>query len=180
MPVFPKTKRLLYLSILAVLATLSVGGGLVYLLFKGTRDRDLLMETVQSKQEASVKASSLLKTLSMTKDDQVELDRYVIGKDGPVSFVEMLEKLALDRGLELDVSALSVVPDPQYRYFEKVVLSVETKGSFSKLLSFITLLETLPYKVTMTEFYFDKFSATDKKAGETWRLIFTMEAYKMK
>jgi hypothetical protein len=79
------------------------------------------------------------------------------------SLVDYLEKLGKDNGTDLSVSSIDPVRDSK-----SIVITVSIKGSFSKVINSISLIENSPYQVHINSIYLNKDSsvALDPKSGK--------------
>jgi hypothetical protein len=107
-------------------------------------------------QEESVRAMKNL--VRESEDERNELEGYLLSRDNPAYFLELLEDLGDDSGVRVTVSALTEesaapkgddtpmfggVGDP------RIHVQLEAVGGFAELYHFVTLLEHMPYAATV-------------------------------
>jgi hypothetical protein len=96
--------------------------------------------------------------LQNTKQSREELSGYFVPLDDPTPFLELVESVARDAGVVMSVEKLDMVTEDVSGAEKgkeksvKVVLAVE--GSWQEVYHFISLLEVLPYIVTITDSVF--------------------------
>ena len=153
--------------ILAILTGTS-GSYLFYLVQK--ENARILKATGESKylttrEEKILSQKNLLKD---TEDRRKKLVSYTLDKDEEVDFIERVEKIARDNGINADVQA------SEERFFKDkkdkdgamaLKLSISYAGSWSNAFRFLLLLENIPYKKTWSALSLEKISGgqlTDK------------------
>lgn len=92
-------------------------------------------------------AGELRTSVREVQDDIASLDSTFFKREDVVSFLELLEKMAMIRDLDIVIHTAEVV-DGQ-RFSARFHFSL--KGSFSDIVSFITMLENAPYLVQLQE-----------------------------
>ncbi len=94
--------------------------------------------------------------------DLSSLDGLIISQKKVVSFIEMIERLGGNMGLE--THTLSVNTDEA-----TVRIALETDGSWARSMDFIRALENLPYKVVL-----DETTTASNFESEGWHTNITM------
>lgn len=145
------TKRIcIILAVLILLALGAVYG--LYMLIQHSTEKIVAHETEQQKLAAEVEADRSLRVYIATAGGDIDrLSSRIVAKDGTVAFIEMIEGLARGAGLKITVDAVNYTDSTDKEHFENLNLNVATQGSWNATNKFLALLETLPYKVTITQ-----------------------------
>lgn len=162
---FSSNKKLI---ITIILSTLAVAGS--FLLFlgifgetkKNTRERaDIASEISASEgKRALLRNAEIL--LTRHGDEIARIQNVYIDGDNQVEFIEEIERLArtTHNNLFLDVS--HAASDEKDLGFEITLEAIEKNA-----LDFLTLLELLPYEITITKINFQKLGPGSPRASET-------------
>ncbi|MBA3550846.1 hypothetical protein H0W32_01395 [Patescibacteria group bacterium] len=145
------TKKILIF--LAVFITIACSGiyGMYYIISKAGH-KVAGYELQQQKLISELEADRSLKQFLATSGPDIEkLSSRIVSRDGTVAFLEMIEKIARDTGLIIDTESVNVAASPiNIEEFETLNLVLSTRGTWSNTYRFLSILETLPYKVTIT------------------------------
>lgn len=125
----------------------------------------------------------------LLKDIQPDLDKLssrLVASEGAVPFIDTIETLARETGLAITTQSISQAQAPEGAdTFERLQLVLSTDGSWSSTYKFLTLLETLPYKITLKSTSFTREDAgtatvsTSTKA-KNWKSSFIVDVLKHK
>lgn len=103
-----------------------------------------------------------LRTLVLeAQDDVASLDNTFFKREDVVSFLELLEKMAVIRDLDIVIHTAEVVDGQKFSARFRFSL----KGSFSDIASFITMLENAPYLVQLQELSLNKMGEENVSAS---------------
>lgn len=136
-----------------------------------------------SRQDYLISTQKLIDDLSV---DLQSVDSSIIAVDADVSFIEDLELLAEDNGLEIDIESLVVEDSPTLAAANVATLKakIKTSGKWSGTYSFLTELESLPFKVKVNKFSMTNISKDSgldvKKNGQQWQGGFEIVVLKYK
>lgn len=142
---FRKTKLILILSILGFLAAL---GGYVYVFHMvavaGADTASLQVETSALEVKES-KIGELKKTLASIQAEEPVLNSYFIDANDIVPFLETIEDYGRKTNVTVKFNSVDIKQSP-------AALSVllVSKGTFTDLYHFISLVEAAPYQFTVT------------------------------
>lgn len=131
-----------------------------------------------SKKETDV--LELKKTLEDTEEDRSKLRQFIIGDDDVANFLELVENTARGQGLQVATKAVTVEPIKDTALFEQLSLTLEVEGEYQGVASMISLLETLPYQVSITSVALERTSLKGDVAPQVWRGRFMMKVTKEK
>lgn len=138
------SKTFLFVVLVNLCALLLWGGAFFYL--GNLKDR-LAMRTAELSQVRAntLAAASLEKLLSETEGDRAKLREFFVTEETTAVFLEKLESLAQATGVEFDPISLQ-------KEEKTLVLHFQSTGSFSAIYSFLKMVETLPYKLSLENF----------------------------
>jgi hypothetical protein len=108
---------------------------------------------------------------SSISGELVIFDRLVLSDNNLVSLIESIENVG--KALALDAHIVSVVgkkQDVKSTEPEKVTIVVEARGMWAPVFSFLHALESLPYRVMVSD-------TSLVKEGESWHLRITLLFY---
>lgn len=107
-------------------------------------------EEIGSKAEQDARLDALKRLLADSAGDRAEASGRFVSQDGVVSFIQTVEGLAKAQGLQVKTTGVSTVElATSSKYYEQVRLDIETSGSWQKNFTFLKLIESLPYSVTL-------------------------------
>lgn len=88
------------------------------------------------------RASALKKLVDDIAPQTEKINSYYVSGDGTVSFIEMVESLGKDAGVLATISSVSDAD-------QKLHLVVTYEGSWQNCMHFISLVQTLPYDISI-------------------------------
>lgn len=154
-----KTKKLFIVFTVLVLFALALYIFLFLHIAKEGRTISALKNDISVTTEKEGKLRSVQAVLRETEDERARLDDYFIAKDGVVSFIELIEAFGGISGAVIDVSTVDVGPlvskaDTTAKdtdsFAELILLSFKVNGIWQEVLHTFALLESLPYKISIT------------------------------
>ena len=84
-------------------------------------------------------AGALEKLVNDTETERRQIDSYFVGADQTVDFVEYLESLARDAGVNFKIISLGI-EQAKDDFKDQIILRAEAAGGWSSLINFMTLL----------------------------------------
>ncbi len=143
-------KILIFLAVFIAIACSGVYG-MYYIISKAgykVAGYELQQQKLISELEAD---RSLKKFLTTSGPDIEKLSSRIVSRDGTVAFLEMIEKTARDTGLVINTKSVNVTAVPTHiEEFETLNLVLSTEGTWNNTYRFLSILETLPYKVIIS------------------------------
>jgi|GEM_PF-2798846 len=170
------------ISLIAATLAFVVAGGIFFYFYRtigsvNAHIGELTAQVTQnSKKEEQLR--SLKALFADTASQRGAVDTYFIGQDGVVPFLERLETLGKETGVDLEVSSVSVEKsDAPQAVLEKVPLTLSIAGSFTAVMRFINLLEKIPIPGELTLARLDR-----AESGKTfiWKASITGSFSKIK
>lgn len=153
-------KHLITISVLSLLAL----GSLALWVFIGVKAHSLKDEAVSIESDMATKTSesaylnSVRNVLKSSKSDLAAINSRFIDKDGVPSFIDLLERKAKTAGVQADFGSIVITPADAGGGTLK--LSMTGSGTWSNIIQFISVLESLPYASRIET---ASFSTIDKK-----------------
>lgn len=166
------------LSSVGLLTVLAIVG--YYFLFQSIQDRAIHTSEMQNQIEEAVgRESYLLSLKNVLADNKKELallSGRVVAKDGTGAFLDKLESLGRLAGVTISTDTLGVGASGEGTdgFIEQIGLGISVTGSYSSVRHFLSLLETVPYSITMPSVSLEQDGG---KAGKgLWRGVFKITA----
>lgn len=162
-----QNSKLKIITALVAIINIALVGGVGYLYYELGVTKDTLIEITKERLEIERQISNALATedsIKNTAEDRKKIDSYFIdSREETIALLTNIESLADDVGVEVDVDidVKSVVLNEK----DRQILSskIEAMGTFQTLYRFVSILESLPYKVTITGLNMKRVT---KKTGE--------------
>ncbi len=192
-----KITRIKKIFILCVIMNVVVFGVYTFLFLdikaKNEKVYDLLSEADRDiKKDETLRAVKY--SLSENKNFISQIDSFFVPQDGVVSFIDTLERLELNSGIDLGISYVSVETNTKNKNDFKEVLNLrlDGEGSWQNLFHFLSLLENLPYRIEFNSVSFVLSGASDsilfsgsdglrvRAPSEFWKGSFEVLVYKLK
>ena len=113
------------------------------------------MQTIANEQALIEDRTRLTAVLAATEAERAELASYVlIGDDGAVALLSLIDEVAAELSVELSTSNLRVEAQPGN--FNDLVLEMALVGSGQNVKQLVSLLERLPYHSEVTDLRLDR------------------------
>lgn len=126
-------------------ATLSIYGMLYHLMGEKTSEAADLILRRESAGAEDERIRELAKSLAETEVERQKVSSYFVRGSEAVEFIKRIEVLGRQSSLSLALQSVSVADmDKVFR------LEAKTAGRFEDTMYFLALLESLPYKVSLT------------------------------
>lgn len=150
-----KEKNIFYITLAICLIGSVLWGILFWLIWKMQKPAEEATSTDTLFTASGLE--SLKRTIDSNKTQIEVVERQFVDKEMMVGFIEEIESVARQAGINLKVTGAQDKPD--------IVVSFTGEGSFRSLMQFQLLLENLPHKL-----FFSKFSIYKKSVagGESW------------
>jgi len=125
-----------------------------------------LRSTFQEELIKEQQFTSLENLIRNTALERESLGRVLVAKDDVASVIESVESLGNKTGLRLTVELVGVenIPDTKNDTRELLTLSLQTAGTWNGTMYFLSLIEGMPYKVSVTSMDFEKVTLPEGEA----------------
>lgn len=116
--------------------------------------------------------------VAATAEERGETKMFFVGGDEVVDFLESLEALGRNAGLELEVSSVGLAEEDEggNRPYDILSVDITSEGSWAQNFRYLSVLENLPLKFQITRAVIEK---RDDR-GSLWRGSFALGAVKLK
>jgi Tfp pilus assembly protein PilO len=179
-------KTLIFLIILSI-----VGIGVWYGLFSYIKRTAEAASAIENQYQEKITADArdkslkeLLRTIDLNNDS---LSTRVIDRDGTVSFLEFIESTAKSVGLGITMNAVKIEEEPTDKNtYEYLKLSFTTQGSWQDTYTFLSIVESLPYKSKINKVLFSQTSITEPSKDQktiqksSWKADYDIAVLKFK
>lgn len=171
-----RTKTVLILAILYCLFFVLVLSSALYLIrVQGTKLAGL-QTTISEQSAKEATYNTVMRLLETTDAERATLASFFLTEKDTISFISELELAAVQLGIKLETTELSVteaVTKDSVTTPATLVVGLKFEGVESAVKAFVTTLEHIPYHATIPEL-----SVTNQMAGGVWqgksRLIITL------
>jgi hypothetical protein len=162
------SKQAKSIFLFAVLYFLGLGGLLAYgfyIIHSQGAALEMARISVAEQSAKETAYTNVIRQTEATKSDRAELASFFITEKDTVSFIAELEQAAVAVGVSFETKGLSVIPATGGKPAE---LSIDCifKGSESTVKKFITVLESIPYRMTMNHVVVTKKVDTQDAEGQ--------------
>jgi hypothetical protein len=133
------------------------------------------------------------KIIKSTEADRNKLSSYVVKRDGLVDFIKIIEGMANSSGLEVSIKTVAesdVSLQASSSSKAQLTLPLTTTGNWENTAMFLALLESMPYKTTLTKVDMKKMDLVESadpkkknrfsKANPGWKSDFEFSVLKFK
>ena len=108
-----------------------------------------------------------------TASARKELDRYFVASEGVVDFIERIERIGKNIGVALIFTTVEVPKEERIvPSLDRLVLRFSATGSWEQVMRFFTLVESLPYALSVAD------ARVEKQSLLVWQAVVTVTAYK--
>ena len=150
-------KKILAVLALVIAGLFAVSYFLIFQIkFKNNNISNYLNElSFQTERQQNV--ISLKKMLNKNSLDIVHINNSIVGNDGDVQFIESIEALAHENGLNININSLSFENSPATLNSQMMIFKIkgQTYGSWSGNYIFLEELEAMPFKIKIDKFSMD-------------------------
>lgn len=131
---------------------------------------DLKQETEQDSRQRQEIQQSLAALGAITPQLQ-EIDSYFIGPDGEVPFIDSLEARAQSLQLKTEITSVQIEKSKNLapKKLEYLTLRLKVNGSWKNVYTFISLLQNIPYQVTLDQVDLTASVNEERPQGTTWQ-----------
>lgn len=106
---------------------------------------------IEAKTAENLEERSLRSILTNTQDDRERIDSYVLSDDKVVEFLETIESLGPMSSTKVVTSSVNI--DESNKAHSSTTgflnMQINVRGSWENVMHFISLIENLPYKITI-------------------------------
>ena len=166
------TRATVIISVLLATGSFVSFGGLLYLIETQSKATSIGQFQYQEALAGTQKADSIAAAVQNTSRERVELDRYFIGRENVVEFLEEIESFGIQTGASVEVTSVEL--ESLNESVEELKLVILTSGSWTSLVHLLLLLDSAPLLIE-----FDRISFESGSEGE-WSGFFDIRVAKLK
>lgn len=140
------------------------------------------IKEIKEQESRDSQAKSLESLVERTEDTVDTLKKYLLPDSDIVHLVEVLESLGRETKTSVNITALEAEDSSSLDYgaINKVKAHIEVSGSWDGVLAFMTFVESLPYKSTISNVTLRKSEISEKQKNSNWGLSFNIDILKIK
>ena len=120
--------------------------------------------------------------VASTAEERAVIETFFVGQDGVVAFLESLEALGREEGLEIEVSSVGLADEgedkDEERLYENLSVDIATKGGWAQNFRYLSLLENMPLKLQVGRAIIEK--PAGGGANSSWQGSFAINVIKLK
>lgn len=128
-------------------------------------------------------SETMIASFENSKNEIERIQGFFVKKQGEVDFIEFIERVAQEEGLEIKMDVSIDTPTQvAASNLEYLVLKMQVKGVWSRVWNFSRMLEVLPYSVNVKSFALIGEKKTEVGAGGRgmWTGVYTLNVLKYK
>lgn len=174
-------------TFLIIISALSVVGIslLIFILISIHNNRQAAAELAKKIEEQNLQtnqAENILSLLERTKESQAFLNSYFISDGDIVKAIETIENTGDKADFPVTISGLSADDSSNLPIgtINKVKARLDGKGSWKGALTFLSALEALPYKMSLSNISLKREGSGDKTSSPLWTVSLQIELLKIK
>lgn len=159
----PKKKIFLNLIIFGLFSSAFIFGVLPYLLGQiqeASKDLIFFKQRFLTLQKEEKNLQQLKAVYQTYEPHFKEISQVFVNYEGPVKFIEFLEKTAQISQQEIDISLSYIKKEKENEFWPSLAFRISTKGSFPDFLKFLSKLENSPYLVEILNLNIKKTTKT--------------------
>jgi Tfp pilus assembly protein PilO len=174
---------------LIILNVLLVGGfaGLYYFLDNRAQAANRLSAKVERVSNQKQREKALQNLVDQTAETRSELDDYFIGANASAEFITLIESIADDTRVDLQIGNVSIdsadtVDNSQKltNPTELLTMEVQASGSWNRVVHFVRAIELLPQKTSISNVSFSQSGRPAQESSQSlWSVTATIEAHKL-
>ena len=171
--------------LVAVVAGCILAGVLYAFMFVRIKDENteiaMLQVTIDTAADQQAKLESAKEVFALTLREREELDRYILSNDAVVDFIEDLEGLKTITGAVVQVVTVNVAASgTASSTTEGLTLTLNAEGSWNQVMHLLSIIETLPYSVRITNVGLHKLGGGGKGKAVYWQETITFVVQKFR
>lgn len=137
---------------------------------------------VQNAENKNAQAKRVSTILQQSDEPVFILRSYLVPEADIVGVVEMMEKIGEKTGVSIAISSLSADDSTGLPVgtVNKIKARIDGKGEWNDILVFLTLLESMPHKVALSNISLRRIEGTEKGKLPQWNISLQVEILKIK
>ncbi len=168
------TIRLLALAAVVFLVACGVYAFALYTVVRIQNTVGTLGDKVALETKEQSRLTAARSILASSASQRASLATYLLKRDDVASFIDELSRLQAASGTSMDVRSVDAKKGGVGKAAEELGLTVAVSGSWSQVMHFLSLIESLPYGVGITSIDFVNRSQSDPKKKAIWDGLFAL------
>lgn len=157
----------LSLLLLIIIATIIFA---VYDIRAKNKETSILLNEADHVSEVRNLFQSIRTAQNNAKEDLADFNNLLLSSDYLISLIEDIERAGRTLGLETSIISVGKVEAKESPQSDMINIVMETQGSWAPTLSFLRTIESLPYRVMISE-------SGLSKVDSSWRLRVILSLY---
>ncbi len=173
------TQKILVLLFILDVAVAAMYAGLFLMIKKAHRTSGDLLGELQVYITKEARLRGMKEIVRDTETDRLVLDRYFVSIQGIVDTIKLFESIGKQAGVFLEIKNVTVVPNQDDELTEFIQLDLGAAGSWVAVYHFLSLVESVPYKVQLDKVHMRKLQDTVTTSGQ-WNVSLILSIVKLK
>ncbi len=180
------TKKITIILAICVVVTLTALYGFFWMIRSNMTKTVEFQNKIEEQLVAEETAKEFKASIEEIGPEIQRLTARIVEAEGYVEFIEMIESQARRLGISIEVVSATEGKHPNPEQFSILKLMLRTQGSWKETYTFLGMLETLPYKVTLNSFTinsqpdFKTTSSTPMASGSVWTGTYNIDVVRFK
>ncbi|MEX0672607.1 MAG: type 4a pilus biogenesis protein PilO [Candidatus Paceibacterota bacterium] len=155
--------KTLSISCLVVLVVSGIVIGFFYEIRSVNSEANAIAEQVRVERERQQRSESVQETLENNVQEINSLGSYIVGADETPDFLSMVEEVGTQSGATISTESVETLDEDESDQGELLQMNVVISGSWQEVYRSVALIETLPFKITVTAFNFSQKSTGEEE-----------------
>jgi len=127
--------------------------------------------------ESRALAQSIRVLQNNAAEDLAAFDSLTLSDDKLVPLIEDIEGMGRALGLDTSIVSVGKIEDKKSVQPDIIRIVMETRGSWTQTLAFLSAIESLPHRVMIEELGLSRVEASPAGNGASWRLRTVLSLY---
>jgi Tfp pilus assembly protein PilO len=169
--------RMKKICFILVILLVVVAAGCIgfWLLIRHTVQEIYVAEAAAEEAKVNFQEENALKNLlGEVGPDIQKLNTRIIAPEGTVAFITYIESLARSAGVGITINSVDVkdsTKELEKEKFELLMLTIHAEGAWKEIYTFISMVESLPYKVVIESVGLSQDAFTQSNASGTAQTV---------
>jgi Tfp pilus assembly protein PilO len=181
---FKITKQILVFTVFLAFASV-----VFYILFfNNIKEKNNTISAIANDIDIAIQKETKLKSvkdiIKDTKQGREKIDTYFIKDDEIINFIEEIEKIGRDIGVDVEIISVSISDSKlqQDNISELLNLSLEAQGQWGRVFHFLAFIENLPFKINILTMNLTAIykGGGKKESSGIWKGFFSINAIKLR
>ncbi|MBL7045136.1 MAG: hypothetical protein ISR98_00855 [Parcubacteria group bacterium] len=153
--------------------------------FYNIKEKNKMISLMTNETDAAiqreVKLRSVKDLIKDTQENRLKLDTYFVVDDKIVNFIEEIEELSRDVGVDTEVVSVNVDEGKANNISELLKLDLNIEGKWEDVFQFITLIEKMSFKISVSQASLQVIYDNESKISSgIWKGFLSINVVKLK